>query len=143
MKTDKTERPTNIVIDGDTIEEVIDFDYLGSVIAQNGDGIKEIRRRLGMAYKKLKSLKKVWKGNDDETKLKFLRSLIFPIAIYGSETWSLSKEAEKKINAFEFKCYRKILRIPWTARKKQMLQSLPISEISQSSGYKTPLFAKN
>ena len=69
MKTDKTERTTNIVIDGDTIEEVIDFDYLGSLIAQNGDGIKEIRRRLGMASKKLKSLKKVWKGNDDKTKL--------------------------------------------------------------------------
>ena len=56
MKTDKTERTTNIEIDGDTIEEVIDFDYLGSLIAQNGDGIKEIRRRLGMASKKLKSL---------------------------------------------------------------------------------------
>ena len=73
MKTDKTKRTTNIVIDGDTIEEVIDFDYLGSVIAQNGDGIKEIRRRLGMAYKKLKSLKNVW--NDDETKLKFCDTL--------------------------------------------------------------------
>ena len=87
MKTDKTERSTNIVIEGDTIEEVIDFDYLGSLIAQNGDGIKEIRRRLGMATSKLKSLKKVWKGNDDETKLKFLRALIFPIATFGSETW--------------------------------------------------------
>ena len=117
MKTDKTERSTNIVIEGDTIEEVIDFDYLGSLIAQNGDGIKEIRRRLGMATSKLKSLEKVWKGNDDETKLKFLRALIFPIATYGSETWSISKEAEKKINAFEFKSYRRILRIPWTAKR--------------------------
>ena len=96
---------------------MIDTDYLGSLIAQNGDGIKEIRRRLGMASKKLKSLKKVWKGNDDKTKLKFLRSLIFPIATYGSETWSISKEAAKKINAFEFKCYRRILRIPWTAKR--------------------------
>ena len=117
MKTDKTERATNIVIDGETIEEVIDFDYLGSLITQSGDGIKEIRRRLGMASRKLGSLKKVWKGNDDKTKLKFLRSLIFPIATYGSETWSVSKEAEKKINAFEFKCYRKILRILWTAKR--------------------------
>ena len=117
MKTDKTERLTNIVIDGDTIEEVIDFDYLGSLIAQNGDGIKEIRRRLGMATSKLKSLQKVWKGNNEETKLKFLRALIFPIATYGSETWSISKEAEKKINAFELRCYRRILRIPWTAKR--------------------------
>ena len=70
-----------------------------------------------MASKKLKSLQKVWKGNDDKTKLKFLRSLIFPIATNGSETWSISKEAAKKIDAFEFKCYRKILRIPWTAKR--------------------------
>ena len=117
MKSDKTERATNIIIDGDKIEEVNDFDYLGSLITQNGDCIKEIRRRLGVATNKLKSMKKVWKGNDVKTKLKFLRSIIFPIAIYGSETWSLSKEAEKKINAFELRCYRRILRIPFTAKR--------------------------
>ena len=115
MKSDKTERATNIIIDGDKIEEVNDFDYLDSVIAQNGDCIKEVRRRLGMATNKLKSMKKIWKGNDVKTKLKFLRAIIFPIAIYGSETWSLTKEAEKKINAFELRCYRRILRIPYTA----------------------------
>ena len=84
MKTDKTERFTNIVIEGDLIEEVIDFDYLGSLLIQNGDGIKEIRRRLGMSVKKLKSTEKLWKGNNDQAKLKFLRSLNFqlpPMAI--------------------------------------------------------------
>ena len=84
MKTDKTEISTNIIIDGDLIEEVMDFDYLGSLITQNGDGMKEIRRRLGISTRKLKSMEKLWKGNNDQTKLKFLRSLIFPIAIYGS-----------------------------------------------------------
>ena len=130
MRTDKTERATNIVIGGDTIEEVIDFDYLGSLIAQNGDGIKEIRRRLGMATKKLKDMKKVWKGNNESTKLKFLRSLIFPIATYGSETWSISKEAEKKINAFELRCYRRILRIPWTDKRTNVsvLQQMEITQ---------------
>ena len=117
MKTDKTERSTNIIIDGDLIEEVVDFDYLGSLITQNGDGMKEIRRRLGISTRKLKSMEKLWKGNNDQTKLKFLRSLIFPIATYGSETWSLSKEAEKKINAFELRCYRKILRISYVDRR--------------------------
>ena len=62
-------------------------------------------------------MEKLWKGNNDQTKLKFLRSLIFPIATYGSETWSLSKEAEKKINAFELRCYRKILRISYVDRR--------------------------
>ena len=117
MRSDKTKRVTNIIIGGDVIEEVDDFDYLGSLIAKNGDGIKEIRRRLGMATKKLKDMKKVWKGNNEETKLKFLKSLIFPIATYGSETWAVNKEAEKKINAFELRCYRRILRIPWTDKR--------------------------
>ena len=117
MKTDKTMRPTDIVIGGDLIEEVKDFDYLGSLITQNGEVNKEIRRRLGMATKKLKSMEKLWKGSNNKTKLKFIRSLIFPIATYGSETWSMNKEAEKKINAFELRCYRKILRVPWTDKR--------------------------
>ena len=54
MRTDKTSAATHIVIDNDLIEEVLDFDYLGSLITNNGDGMKEIRRRLGMAMKKLK-----------------------------------------------------------------------------------------
>ena len=89
MRSVKTKRATNIIKGGGVIKEVDDFDYLGSLIAKIGDGIKEIRRRLGMATKKMKDMKKVWKGNNEKTKLKFLRSLIFPIATYGSETWSI------------------------------------------------------
>ena len=77
----------SIVIGGDLIEEVKAFDYLGSLITQNGDGNKEIRIRLGMSTKKLNSMEKLWKGSNNETKLKFIRSLIFPTATYGSETW--------------------------------------------------------
>ena len=58
MRTDKTTASTHIVIDNDLIEEVLDFDYLGSLITNNGDGMKEIRRRLGMAMKKLKKYEK-------------------------------------------------------------------------------------
>ena len=116
-KTDKTDKAANITIGGDLVEEVTDFDYLGSLITQNGDGIKEIKRRLGIATQKLKAMQKLWKGNDVETKLKFVRSLIFPIATYGSESWSINKEAEKKINVFEMRCYKRMLRIPWTAKR--------------------------
>ena len=126
MRSDKTERATNIVISGDTIEEVTDFDYLGSLLAQNGECLKEIKRRLGMASKKLKNMKKLWKGNSEKTKLKFIRSLIFPIATYGSETWSIGKAAEKKINSFELRCYRRVLRIPWTDKRtnKSVLEQI-------------------
>ena len=83
-----------------------------------------------MATNKLKDMKKVRKGNNESTKLKFLRSLIFPIATYGSETWSISKEAEKKINAFELRCYRRILRIPWTDKRTNVsvLQQMEITQ---------------
>ena len=117
MRTDKTSVATNIIIGNDLIEEVPDFDYLGSLIANNGDGFKEIKRRLGMATRKLKNMTKLWKGSVESTKLQFLKSLIFPIAKYGAETWSLSKQAEQRINAFEMRCYRRILRVPWTEKR--------------------------
>ena len=79
-----------------------------------------------MASKKLKNMKKLWKGNSEKTKLKFIRSLIFPIATYGSETWSIGKAAEKKINSFELRCYRRVLRIPWTDKRtnKSVLEQI-------------------
>ena len=67
--------------------------------------------------KKLKTMKKLWKGTDEATKLKFLKSLIFPIATYGSETWCISKQAEQKLNAFQMRSFRRILRVPWMDRK--------------------------
>lgn len=100
MRIDKTTVAKNIIIGDELIEEVLDFDYLGSLIANNGDGFKEIKRRLGMATKKLKNMTRLWKGSDEALKLKFLNSLIFPLAKYGAETWSLSKQAEQRINAF-------------------------------------------
>ena len=117
MRTDKTSEATKITIGEELIEEVLDFDYLGSLITNNGDGMKEIRRRLGIAMKKLKTMTKLWKCTDEATKLKFLKSLIFPIATYGSETWCLSKQAEQKINAFQMKSFRRILRVPWTEKR--------------------------
>ena len=82
MRTDKTTRATNIIIGNDVIEEVPDFDYLGSLITNNGDGIKEVKRRLGRATKKLSKMKRLWKGTDENTKMKFLKALIFPVATY-------------------------------------------------------------
>ena len=79
-----------------------------------------------MATKKLKSMSKLWKGTDNTTKLKFLKSLIFPIAKYGAETWSISKQAEQKINAFEMRSYTKILRVPWTEKDQMYIYQPPI-----------------
>ena len=117
MKLDKTEQATHIIIGNDLIEEVNDFDYLGSLITNTGDIIKEIKRRLGIATQKLKSMKNLWNGGNEKTMLKFVKTLIFPIATYGSETWSLSNAAEQKINAFEMRSYRKLLKVMWTEKR--------------------------
>ena len=76
----------------------------------------------------LRKWKKIWKGQDKQTKLKIVRACIFPTAIYGCEGWTLTTADEKKINAFETKCYRRILRIPWIAKRKntEILKELKV-----------------
>ena len=72
-----------------------------------------------MAAGQLKKMEKIWKGQDKQTKLKIVKACIFPTAIYGCEGWTLTTADEKKINAFETKCYWRILRIPWIAKRKK------------------------
>ena len=76
--------------------------------------MEEIRKRLAMATNKLTKMKFLWMGQDAQANLRILRVCIFPIATYGCEAWMLGKTNLKRINAFEMKCYRKILRISWT-----------------------------
>ena len=117
MSTDKTKENANIQINNDTIENITEFEYLGSTITNDGKIIKEIRRRMAMALKKLKMMQNVWQGTNKETKLKLLRSCIFPIASYGCEAWTITTSIEKIITAFEMKCYRRILKISWTQKR--------------------------
>ena len=72
-----------------------------------------------MAAGQLTKMEKIWKGQDKQTKLKIVRACIFPTAIYGCAGWTLTIADEKNINAFETKCYRRILRIPWIAKRKK------------------------
>ena len=83
----------------------------------NGDGASNIKQLLAMAVQALNNMQYVWKSASKQLKLKVLRTCIFPIATYGCETWVLRKLDTKRINAFEMKCYRKILRIPWIAHR--------------------------
>ena len=80
-----------------------------------------------MAISQLKKMEKLWKGQCRQTKLKIVRACIFPRVTYSCEGWTISKSCEKRINSFELKCYRKMLRIPWTARRnKDILRELNI-----------------
>ena len=73
-----------------------------------------------METENLKSMTNLWRGNQETRKLEFRRSLNFSIATYMSETWSMDKETEQKINVFEMRCYRKILRIQWTEKRNNV-----------------------
>ena len=130
MKTDKTQTKIDIKIENNTIEEIEEFEYLGSIVSSNGDINKEIQRRMAIALQKTRQMSKLWHGADKNTKIRFLRALIFPITTYGCESWTINKTSERKINAFELKCYRTILRVPWTEKRtnNSILQELNIKE---------------
>ena len=109
MDTDKCSTKTEIRINGDTVENVDHFEYLGASFYGDGSSKNEIRRRLAIAKQKLSNMNRLCKGQSSRTKLRVLTSCIFPIAVYGCEAWTLSKAALKRLLAFEMICYRKIL----------------------------------
>ena len=118
MSTDKCTRTPSISVNNEELENVNNFTYLGAQINRDGKITPEIRRRLAIATAKINKLQKLWKSNSLKTKLRALKTTIFPVATYGCESWVITKADAKKINAFEMKCYRRILRISWCDRIK-------------------------
>ena len=116
ISTDRCREETDISIDREEIERVSNFEYLGARIQANGKTTPPIRRRLAMATAKLNKMANVWKGQCVDTNIRVLKIIVFPTATYGYEAWTITKTDRKLITAFEMKCYRKILRIPWTDR---------------------------
>ena len=115
MSTDRCREEAVINIDREEIERVSSFEYLGARIQANGKTAPEIRRRLAMATTKLNKM--AMSGKDCvDTKIRVLKSTVFPTTTYGCEAWTINNTDGKLITAFELKCYRKILRIPWTDR---------------------------
>ena len=104
-----------IDVDGEQLENVNNFVYLGSRIDADGKSSPDIRRRIAIAISKLNTMAPLWKSQSAQ--MENLKGLHFPVAFYGCEAWTISKTNEKKITSFEMKCYRKILRISWTETK--------------------------
>ncbi|GFN86089.1 endonuclease-reverse transcriptase [Plakobranchus ocellatus] len=136
MDIDKCKKEARIQIEGEEIERVKSFEYLGARIEANGKTTPEIRRRLAMATAKLHKMEKIWKGQDVHTKVRILKSIIFPTATYGCEAWTINKTDSKRITAFELKCYRKILRISWTEKIRN-------EEVLIKIGTKTPILLQS
>ena len=103
-----------MVVDGKHIEVVSHFIFLGSLITKDGFCEKEIRRRFAMGR-----LTKIWKdrGITLRTKIRLVKALVFPIVLYGAESWTMRKLERKMIDAFELWCWRRLLRLTWIDRK--------------------------
>ena len=120
---------TSWEIDGETVETVSDFIFLGSKITADGDGSHEIKRRLLLGRKVMTNLDSIFKSRDITlpTKVCLVKAMVFPVVMYGCESWTVKKAECQRIDAFELWCWRNLLRVPWTARRSN--QSI-LKEIS-------------
>ena len=119
VMTTATSEQLSIRCHGTVLEKVDRFKYLGSIIHQTADTSQEIWARLGAARSALKSLSTLWKDRalHKNIKVKLLKSLVWPLALYGCEAWTLKANDISKLRAFEMTCYRRALKIPWTAHR--------------------------
>ena len=110
---------TSWVIDGETVETVSDFIFRGSKITVDGDCSHEIKRHFLLGKKIMTNLDSVLKSRDITlpTKVCLVKAVVFPVVMYGCESWTIKKAEQQRIDASELWYWRKLLRIPWTARK--------------------------
>ena len=106
-------------IHGETMEAVTDFIVLGSKITADGDCSHEIKRRLLLGIKAMTNLDSILKSRDITlpTKVCLVKAMVFPIVMCGCEGWTIKKAEHRRIGAFQLWCWRRLLRIPWTARR--------------------------
>ena len=109
---------TSWEIDGETMETVSDFILGGSKIPADGDCSHEIKRHLLLGSKVMINLNSILKSRDIIllTKVTLVKAMVFPVVMYGCESWSVKKAEHRRIDAFELWCWRRLLRVPWTAR---------------------------
>ena len=100
-------------------ETVPDFIFLGSKITADGDCSHEIKRRLLLGRKVMTNLHSIFKSRDVTlpTKVRLVKAMVFPVVMYGCESWTLKKAERRRIDAFELWCWRRLLRVPWTERR--------------------------
>ena len=114
---------TSWQIDGKTMETVRDFIFLDSKITADGDCSHEIKRRLLLGRKTMTNLDSMLKSRHITlpTKVHLVKTKVFPIVTYGCENWAIKKAECRRIDAFELWCWRRLLRVPWTARRFNQL----------------------
>ena len=119
MKTITSGPITSWHIDGETMETVTDFIFLGSKIIADGECSHEIKRRLLLGRKAMTNLDSILKSRDITlpTNVRLVKTMVFPVVMYGYESWTTKKAECRRIDAFELCCWRRLLKVPWTARR--------------------------
>src|SRR5574341_1480742 len=114
-----SDRITSWQIDGETVEIVADFILLGSKITADGDCSHEIKRSLLLGRRVMTNLDSILKSRDIilPTKVRLDKAMVFPVVMYGCESWTVKKAGCRRMGAFELWCWRRVLRLPWTARR--------------------------
>ena len=110
---------TSWEVDGETVEIVTDFIFLGSKITADGACSHEIKRCLFLERKVMTNLDNILKSREItlSTKVHLVKNMVFPVVMYGCESWTIKKAERKRIDASKLWCWRRLLRVPWTARR--------------------------
>ena len=110
---------TSREIDGETVETVADFIFLGSKITADGDCTHEIKRRLLLGRKVMTNLDSIFKSRDVTlpTPVRLVKAMVFPVVMHGCESWTIKKAKHQRIDTFKLWYWRRLLRVPWIARR--------------------------
>ena len=110
---------TSWQIGGETVQTVTDFIFLGSKITADGDCSHEMKRRVLLEREVMTSLDSLLKSRDITlpTKVHLVKAMVFPVVMYGCESWTIKKAEHRRTDAFELWCWRRLLRVPWTTRR--------------------------
>ena len=118
---------TSLEIDGETVETAADFIFLGSKITADGDCSHEIKGHMLLGRKVMTNLDSILKSRDITlpTKVHVVKAMVFPVVMYGCESWTIKKAELQRTDAFELWCWRRLLRVPWTARRSILKEISP------------------
>ena len=113
---------TSWAIDRETVETGSDFIFGGSKVTADGDCSHEIKRRLLLGWKVMTNLDRIFKSKDITlpTKVRLVKAMVFPVVMYGCASWTVKKAEHRRIDGFELWCWRRLLRVPWTARSRSL-----------------------
>ena len=116
---------TSWQLEGETVETMSYFIFGGSKITSDGDCSHEIKRRLLLGRKVMTNPDSIFKTRDITlpTKIHLVKAMVFPVVLYGCESWTVKKAERQRIDAFELWCWRRLLRVPWTARRSKPVHS--------------------